>query len=127
MLKRLCHELEAVPAAEVIQLPANYAKIYEQAVGDLQRHLSGDDAVRARETIRAVIEKVIVRPTQGRQERLDLELHGDLFRMIEFAEAASATASKSKTINGNGPQLVAGGRMIPLVAGAGFEPATFRL
>ena len=125
--ERLCHELEAVPAVKVIQLPANYAKIYEQAVGDLQRHLSGDDAVRARETIRAVIEKVIVRPTQGRQERLDLELHGDLFRMIEFAEAASAPAPKAKAINGNGPQLVAGGRMIPLVAGAGFEPATFRL
>ena len=102
--------------------------MYEKAVGYLPRHLKGDDALRARASIRALIEKVVVQPTPGRQTRLNLELHGDLFRMIEFAEAAcSPSARSAKLENGNGPQLVAGSRMTPLVAGAGFEPATFRL
>ena len=125
--ERICRALEAAPAPQIIQRPANYARIYEKAVGDLRHHLAGSEAIRARETIRSVIDKLVVRPTHGRQERLGLELHGNLARMIAFAEAASSAGPKAKPLNGNGPQIVAGGRMMSLVAGAGFEPATFRL
>ena len=120
--ERLRKELKGIPVAEVINLPANYAKIYKKAVGEIEQHLSGDDAVRARETIRAVIEKVVIHPSSGRQQPLELELHGELFRMIEFAHAASQPLRKAnQAANGNGPQLVAGGRMKPLVAGARFD------
>ena len=82
----------------------------------------------ARDTIRTLVDQVVVKPAGNRLGPIGIELHGDLFRMLEFAQEASQPASASAgSRNGNGPQLVAGGRMTSLVAGAGFEPATFRL
>ena len=126
--ERLVGEIEQAPEADVIQIPSNYARIYEQAIVGLEKHLLGDDAARARDTIRALIEKVVIRPSGSRLGGIALELHGDLFQMLDFAQEAAGAAPKKPTArNDNGPQLVAGGRMTSLVAGAGFEPATFRL
>ncbi len=126
--EQLREELDATPIPEPIVIPENYAKTYEKAVAGIEQHLTGDDAVQARETIRSLIEKVVIQPSSARQEPLELELHGDLWRMIDFAQTASQPLGKGRQAkNGNGPQLVAGGRMTPLVAGVGFEPTTFRL
>ena len=61
----------------------------------------------------------------GKHRRL--ELHGDLFQMVALTEAAVAGSVKVQNarkaqFHGTGP--LSG---TPLVAGAGFEPATFRL
>jgi hypothetical protein len=62
----------------------------------------------------------------GKHRRL--ELRGDLFSMLEFAEAAvnngNGVAQKArKPQRANAEALV----VVPLVAGVGFEPTTFRL
>ncbi len=113
----------SAPATNVVRLPANYAAIYKQAIAELQAHLAGEEASYARDTIRALIEKVVIRPSEHRQGPIAMELHGDLFRMLEFATAAAKPGSR----NDNSPRLVAGGCMTPVVAGVGFEPTTFRL
>ena len=116
----------SAPSANVVRLPANYAAIYKQAVADLEEHLAGEEAIYARDTIRALIDKVVIRPSEQRQGPIAMELHGDLFRMLDFAAAAGAPA-KLGSRNDNSPRVVAGGCMTPVVAGVGFEPPTFRL
>ncbi|MEW9853816.1 hypothetical protein [Novosphingobium sp. M1R2S20] len=56
----------SAPAANVVRLPANNAAIYKQAVADLEEHLTGEEATYARDTIRALIDKVVIRPSEQR-------------------------------------------------------------
>ena len=50
-------------------------------------------------------------------------VNGDLFEMLAFASAAGSGADKKKLPRTVGSE----GVVIPLVAGTGFEPVTFRL
>ena len=60
----------------------------------------------ARDTIRTLIEQVVVKPSGNQLGPIGIELHGDLFRMLEFAQEASQPASASAgSRNGNGPSL----------------------
>jgi predicted transcriptional regulator len=118
--------LHILEAETVIRVPSNYAAIYKKAVDNLHQHLAGGDASHARNAIRALIDKIIIRPSEQRQGTIAMELYGDLFGMLDFASGAAAMVKQSAP-NGNGPQLATGGRMTPLVAGVGFEPTTFRL
>ena len=78
-------------------------------------------------SVRALIEKVVVHGGDSRGGKVRrLELHGDLFRMLEFAHASTTSGrpAKRRSSGISGDFGVIG---TPLVAGAGFEPATFRL
>ena len=55
---------------------------------------------------------------------LDALLHGDLARILQLCEAADG---KSKTGKRKLPGQGGPGSQASVVAGAGFEPATFRL
>jgi hypothetical protein len=105
--ERLATAIAAAPVTNVVRLPSNYTAIYKQAVAELEQHLTGEEATYARDTIRALIDKVVIRPSEQRQGPSAMELHGDLFRMLDFASAAAAPAKPGAT-NGNDPQLVAG-------------------
>ncbi len=78
--------------------------------------MAGDDAAAAREKVRALIEKVRIIPSPTDPKAVPtIEVQGDLAAMLALGSgsseaAASALASQFK-----------------LVAGAGFEPAAFRL
>lgn len=121
--EELFQTLAANVAPSPVLLPANYKRIYLSAIADLDRHLSSDQAPATRGAIRNLVEKVIVLPGNGRggKER-GLELHGDLFSMLDYA--ATAVASGSNAINGQNdksPRRVSdGGIGTSVVAGTGF-------
>ena len=76
----------------------------------LSRRRSGDEAA---EIIRSLVERIVVVPTES---GFELDLHGDLAGIF-------ALASERK----QPPGREARGLQVSLVAGAGFEPAAFRL
>ncbi len=120
------HRLEQIAAAtspsQVVRLPANYEALYVRAIADLDSHLASNDAAVVRQTIRPLIERIVVQPGSARGGKSrPIQLHGDLYRMLAFAEAAcSPNAQKPRSIG-------TGAFVISLVAGTGFEPVTFRL
>ena len=121
--------LLSMAAPAPVRLPANYERVYLRAVAELEDHLASSDAPAARRVIRALVDRVVVKPgnARGGKER-GLELHGDLFRMLEFAEDAASRQSKGAARNDKFPrQLGDGGTGTSVVAGTGFEPVTFRL
>ena len=72
-----------------------------------------DTKLEAANILRGLVDKVVVSPAEG---GFALDLHGDLAGIL-------ALASNAKQPSGRG----AGGLQVSLVAGAGFEPAAFRL
>ena len=63
--------------------------------------------------IRSLIERVRLTPVDG---QLEIELKGDLAGILAISDAAQTTSER------DGKAL-----QIKVVAGAGFEPTTFRL
>ncbi|TFI57148.1 hypothetical protein E2493_16705 [Sphingomonas parva] len=117
-LEREKADLEAVPppapkrSADILPHPT-LLKLFEEKVRNLKDALN-DDAIRTRasETLASLIDSVTIHPG----EQPEAEVAGDIARLIAFAA------------NENSPR--AGGRggcSVMVVAGAGFEPATFRL
>jgi hypothetical protein len=88
---QLAVELASTPDRTVVRLPANYEAVYAQAVESLEEHLSASEATPAREAIRRLGETIVVHDGDARGGKVRrLELKGDLFRMLEFAEDAAA-------------------------------------
>ena len=126
---RLSQELANLPERTVVRLPANYEAVYRSAVAELEPHLVTRDASGSRNAIRTLIEAVVVHGGDGRDgKHRRLELRGDLSRMLEFADAP-ANGGNAIVQKRQKPQSGETGALsrTPLVAGAGFEPATFRL
>jgi site-specific DNA recombinase len=124
--------VSATPARSVVRLPANYALVYERAVEQLEQHLRSEEGNVAREAIRVLIDRIVVQPGDERGgKRRHIQLHGDLFEMLTFAEAAAVGLSPAKRREQNAQKPQSGGTgafsVTPLVAGTGFEPVTFRL
>ena len=98
-----------------IRLHPDLAKFYSRTVSDLRTALNHPDyREEAASLLRQLIDKIVVHPTN---EGLALDITGDLAAMLMLS---------AKTQNGptKGPiNEIA----IPLVAGVGFEPTTFRL
>ena len=78
----------------------------------LQRPEERDEAAAA---IRDIIERITLSPGPGRGE-IDATLHGDFRTILEWTHR-----QKNKT------DTPLSGVSVSVVAGAGFEPATFRL
>jgi hypothetical protein len=71
----------------VVRLPTNYEALYRCAVADLDERLASGDGAAAREALRELIEKVVVQPGSARgSKRRPMQLHGDLYCMLDFAE-----------------------------------------
>ncbi|WP_093038009.1 recombinase family protein [Ruegeria marina] len=131
------------PAPVPVRLHPNLSELYRNKVAELAQTLS-DPEIRTEslEIIRGLIERVIV---LHEGECIVLELEGALTAMISLAQN-----DKSRPAAACSEKVVAGGRsrrsrragagkakasaaglaeasQVSLVAGAGFEPATFRL
>ena len=74
----------------------------------------------AAEHLRALIDKIVLTPEQGRED-LRIDLHGDLAGILSIASQKRARPENAANNNVSGPNKIA------LVAGAGFEPAIFGL
>ena len=103
---------------------------YKKAVNDLKRSLTDGDAGQVKENVRALIEKIVLTPKKEEQ-RLKIDLYGDLAGILKIASEEKAMKEMSlktrklekKAVNDNflfEPS-------IQLVAGEGFEPPTFGL
>jgi DNA invertase Pin-like site-specific DNA recombinase len=88
---------------------------YRKRVQQLYDALQGDDEARrveAAETLRTLVDQIILTPSG---DRLEIDVQGDLAGIL-------AISAQSKN-----PAVLATGAQVKMVAGAGFEPAAFRL
>jgi site-specific DNA recombinase len=132
-LKQKLEELEArkadleralqAPPAAVPRLHPSLAGIYRQKVAALYAALQAADAREALEAVRELIERIEVRPgADGRGQ--EIELTGAIAAMVRLG-MGERSADSGKAAAADGPGLFE--RSVKVVAGAGFEPAAFRL
>ena len=104
-------------AAPAPRLHPKLAEVYRQRVAVLGEALAADDAAEARELVRGLVETITLVPEAG---ALRIEVRGELGAILRLAEGAR----NKKRPGGEAEALVA---QVKMVAGAGFEPAAFRL
>ena len=100
------------------RLHQGLAEVYRERVAELTAVLSADDAAEVREAVRALVEEVRLIPEGG---ELRIEVRGELGAILRLAEGAR---------NNKRPGAGAAGALVEQIkmgAGAGFEPAAFRL
>ena len=139
-------EILLIDAAEPPLLHPEMAIFYREHVAALHLALGnadGPDQAKASECLRSLVSKIVLTPEDG---RLAIDVHGDLAGILSIAHArdpqravcgipAQAGPQSSHPCNvprhkgrPRGAAFVAGiAQQVKLVAGAGFEPATFRL
>ena len=97
--------------------------IYAKKVSALTKALNRkEERQEAAETLRGLIEKISLTPGPERGE-IYATLHGELGTILNWTER-QAIGKTTKTKN---PAAMATGVSVSVVAGAGFEPAAFRL
>ena len=116
-------ELLAESPQDVPDLLPSASAIYAKKVADLTATLNQpEDRVQAAEVLRTLIEKIILSPGKARGE-IDALLYGELGTILNWIERQTVEkAQKTKT-----PGAGLTGVSVSVVAGAGFEPAAFRL
>ncbi|MBB5729650.1 hypothetical protein [Sphingomonas prati] len=120
----LAAALTMTPESITFRLPANYESLYRLAITDPNHHLASAGDVAGREAIRVPVRKVVVHAGDARGgKRRPMQLHGDLYTMLEFAASTQSKTDKRKLPQAGRPE----GVVRSLVAGTGFEPVTFRL
>ena len=114
----LKERLASAPEPPSIRLHPNLAREYRNKVAVLEEVLADPaNKAEAAEIIRSQIERITLTPND--EGGLEVQLYGDLARILQFCEAGE---HKRQRPGRGGP-----GRGLSVVAGAGFEPATFRL
>ena len=105
-------EAELEPGAHApVRLHPNMGERYRQQVTGLIEALNEPDRrTEAAELIRTLVDNIVFTPEEGSPKRATLDLHGDLAGILGLV---SETGGKPPVTT--------------LVAGAGFEPAAFRL
>ena len=102
------------------------ARRYREEVAALRETLSRSGGQgEAAEHLRGLIEKIVLTPHPGRED-LQIDLYGDLAGILSMAASKKADQKRERlrnAVNDNIPEP----SKIVLVAGAGFEPATFGL
>ena len=106
----------ATADAPAPRLMPNLAELYREKVAMLHEALAGEDAAAAREQIRALIDEVRIIPSPADPKAIPaIEVQGHLAAMLALGLGSSEAASRALA------------SQFKLVAGAGFEPAAFRL
>jgi site-specific DNA recombinase len=109
------------PAPSPVRLHPQLAESYRRRVATLATLLNdAEGRTEALEIIRSLIERVAVTPLEG--GGFEIEIEGELARMVEIAMESEAGPRNAKTALRDAER-----RSVKLVAGAGFEPAAFRL
>ena len=113
-LERLVRETDEPPAL----LHPNMAEHYRKEVERLHAALSGEKRHETVEALRGLVDKIVLHPLpDGADATMAIDLHGDLAGILSL----SAQTKKPPRMGGDFQEST------KLVAGAGFEPATFRL
>lgn len=112
-LERLLEKTEETPVLLHPNMADHYRREVEQLIESLNEpnHRS-----RAADLLRTVIEKIVLTPNKD-STKLEIDLYGDLAGILSIA----SKHDKHLKVNEN---LV---QQVKMVAGSGFEPATFRL
>ncbi len=109
--------LSAAPV-DLPDIHPNIAIVYRRKVERLAEALADPrDRDEAAEAIRGLIERIVLTPGEKRGE-MDAALHGDLGTILEWAGSGKGKGATDTPRRGVS---------VSVVAGAGFEPATFRL
>ncbi len=104
-----------------VALHPGLARLYKEKVANLVAALNADGTrEEAAGIIRGLIERIILHPDSAAPNGHRIELYGELGTILQLGATQSST---------NGNAHLSGGRMrqVTVVAGAGFEPAAFRL
>ena len=106
---RLAHMAEE---DKVIAVHPGLADVYRRYVEDLSdpAALSGDDNRVVMDKVRQLVDRIVITPPANAKAPVEIEVHGALAAILSISTGASPP--------------IGGGKV---VAGAGFEPATFRL
>ncbi len=119
--RRVTLEAEAATAAAPApRLHPHLAETYRRKVADLVAALAAEDGAEARELVRGLVERVTLSP-EGDGQRV--EVRGELAAILALAQGVKQ-ANRAVGGAGSGDVLV---EQVKVVAGAGFEPAAFRL
>ncbi len=86
---------------------------YKSLIEDLQGTLAGDEANKAREAFQGLLDRVVIVNESSKDKGFHLQIEGRLAGLL--------------STNDNTLPRVSGKGAVVLGAGAGFEPATFRL
>ena len=114
--------LADVPDDKPDLLPTASA-IYAKKVAKLTEALNRPkERQEAAEALRMLIERIVLTPGPNRGE-IDATLYGELGTILNWTERQAV----GKTARKNTPGGISSGVSVSVVAGAGFEPATFRL
>jgi site-specific DNA recombinase len=109
-------ELVAPPDAP-IRLHPKIGEVYGRKIANLRAALDVPaDRDEAIEILRSIIQRIDVRPVEGRYE---VEIIGEIARMIEIGRGYPDTKGAARDEGA--------ARSVKVVAGIGFEPMTFRL
>ncbi len=128
VLKERLHKLEvrkaelndrlATAPLELPDIHPNVSGVYRRKVGRLAKALGKpEERDAAAAAIRGLIDGIVLTPG-GKRGELQVTLRGELGRILEWTETGT---EKEKT------DMPISGMSVSVVAGAGFEPATFRL
>jgi site-specific DNA recombinase len=119
---RLVAELAAKPDAAPVALHPNLPVLYRKKVEELEAVLADPElGAEAMEAIRAMITRIVLTP--GADGGMEAVLEGDLARILAICE--DATNRNARRMGGRSSDVPM--IQVSVVAGAGFEPATFRL
>ncbi len=114
-------QLRDIPAENPITLHPGLADIYARKVANLAEALSAEDTrSEAADILRGLIDKLILTPDTTAPNGHKIELFGELGAILSLCNNGMGANAKTRTV-------VAGIRQVTMVAGAGFEPAAFRL
>ena len=95
-------------------LHPNMAKVYSRKINALYEALQSDEGrPTAADLLRTLIDRIVLEPNDG---KLGILIKGDIAGILSFASAEKEL-----------PATAVRGGQVPVVAGVGFEPTTFRL
>jgi site-specific DNA recombinase len=119
--QRLAAEENNLPTVDPVVLHPNLALVYKRKVESLVSALNSDAArEEAAEILRGLIQSIVLHPDNRSPDGHRIELSGELGSILQLGHMSDAKNTKARHNGGPTSQLT-------LVAGAGFEPATFRL
>ena len=120
---QLTAELRPSRDTAPVALHPNLPALYRRKVEELEAVLADPElGPEAMEAIRPMITRIVLTPrAEGGMEAV---LEGDLARILTICAGAERTNAR-RVSGGRSADVL--GRQVSVVAGAGFEPATFRL
>ena len=108
--------MSAEPDRPSVRIHPNLSRIHAAKVAKLEEaRYEPSTKDEAMALIRSLVDRIVLTPTD---DGLAAELHGDLAEILRLCEGEGPKRQR--------PPAEAGGHVVSVVAGAGFEPATFR-